>query len=94
MNEVVLQRGASVGMALVDVYGDGELLTTILADGLIIATTTGSTAYSMSAGGSVVHPDVPAIMITPICPHTLSLRPIILPDSMDLALRLVPTQSR
>lgn len=88
MNEVVVDRGPSPFMALLDLYGDGELLTSVLADGLILATTTGSTAYSMSAGGSVVHPDVPAIMITPICPHTLSLRPFIVPDSMELSLRL------
>lgn len=88
MNEVVVDRGPSPFMALIDLYGDGEKLTSVLADGLILATTTGSTAYSMSAGGSVVHPDVPAIMVTPICPHTLSLRPFIVPDSMELSLRL------
>lgn len=88
MNEVVVGRGTSPGMALIDLFGDGDYLTSVLADGLIIATTTGSTAYSMAAGGSVVHPDVPAIMVTPICPHTLSLRPFIVPDSMELSLRL------
>jgi len=88
MNEVVVDRGPSPFMATIDLHGDGELLTSVQADGLIVATTTGSTAYSMSAGGSVVHPDVPAIMVTPICPHTLSLRPFILPDSMELTLRV------
>ncbi len=88
MNEVAVNRGSSPFMALLDLYGDGEKLTSVLADGLIIATTTGSTAYSMSAGGSVVHPDVPGIMITPICPHTLSLRPFIVPDSMELKIKL------
>lgn len=90
MNEIVVDRGPSPYMALLDLYGDGCLLTSVLADGLIVATTTGSTAYSMSAGGSVVHPDVPAIMVTPICPHTLSLRPFIVPDSMELWLALNP----
>lgn len=75
-------------MAMLDVLVEGSLMTTVRADGLIVATPTGSTAYSMSAGGSVAHPEVPAILLTPICPHTLSFRPLILPDSIELVVRV------
>lgn len=68
-------------------------MTTVQADGLCVATPTGSTAYSLSAGGSLVHPESPAILVSPICPHTLSFRPIILPDSMELRI-VVPYNSR
>ncbi|GME98869.1 unnamed protein product [Ambrosiozyma monospora] len=78
---------------MLELYGDGSLLTVAQADGLIIATPTGSTAYSLSAGGSLVHPSVSAISVTPICPHTLSFRPILLPDSMSLKVK-VPLRSR
>lgn len=74
-------------------YGDDELLTVVQADGVIFSTPTGSTAYSLSAGGSLVHPDIPAILLTPICPHTLSFRPMLLNDSMLLRVS-VPRNSR
>jgi NAD kinase len=90
MNEVVVDRGPSSFMSSLELFGDGELLTSVLADGIIFATTTGSTAYSMSAGGSMVHPDVPAILVTPICPHSLSFRPFLVPASVELSLRLSP----
>ena len=72
---------------------DDDHLTTVQADGLCISTPTGSTAYSLSAGGSLVHPEIPSILITPLCPHTLSFRPMLLPDSMELRI-CVPYNSR
>lgn len=60
----------------------------VQADGVLLATPTGSTAYSVAAGGSMVHPNVPCILFTPICPHSLSFRPVILPDSAEIELRV------
>ncbi|CAI5758270.1 unnamed protein product [Candida verbasci] len=93
LNELVVDRGPSPFVTSLELYGDGSLLTIAQADGLIIATPTGSTAYSLSAGGSLVHPGVSAISVTPICPHTLSFRPILLPDGMFLKIK-VPNSSR
>lgn len=93
LNELVVDRGPSPYVTNLELYGDGSLLTVAQADGLIIATPTGSTAYSLSAGGSLVHPGVSAFSVTPICPHTLSFRPILLPDGMFLKVK-VPNASR
>ena len=65
-----------------------EVLLQVQADGIMLATPTGSTAYSVAAGGSMVHPHVPAILLTPICPHSLTFRPVILPDYADVELRV------
>lgn len=88
LNELTIDRGPSPFISMLELYGDNSLLTMAQADGLIIATPTGSTAYSLSAGGSLVYPSVNAIAVTPICPHTLSFRPIILPESMTLKVRV------
>lgn len=93
LNELVIDRGPSPYVSNLELYGDDELLTVIQADGCIFSTPTGSTAYSLSAGGSLVHPDIPAILLTPICPHTLSFRPMLLTDSMHLRVS-VPRSSR
>ncbi|KAF2397861.1 ATP-NAD kinase [Trichodelitschia bisporula] len=93
LNELVLDRGPSSYVSSLELLCNGALLTHIQADGCILSTPTGSTAYSLSAGGSLVHPAIPAILLTPICPHTLSFRPMILSDSMELRLR-VPRGSR
>jgi NAD+ kinase len=84
LNEVVIDRGMAPFLSLVDIKCNSQYLTTIQGDGVIIATPTGSTAYSLAAGGSMVHPSVPAILITPVCAHTLSIRPLILPDVSTL----------
>jgi NAD+ kinase len=84
LNEVSIDRGSSPYLAALECFCDNVHLTTVQADGVIFATPTGSTAYSMAAGGSVVHPAVPAILVTPICPHVLSFRSMIFPDSVVL----------
>lgn len=88
LNEVVVDRGASPYLSNLDCYCDGKYITTVQADGIIMSTPTGSTAYSMSAGGSMVHPSVPAILFTPICPHSLSFRPIVFPDAAKLRIEI------
>jgi len=93
LNELVIDRGPSPYVSNLELYGDNELLTVVQADGCIFSTPTGSTAYSLSAGGSLVHPDIPAILLTPICPHTLSFRPMILSDTLLLRVS-VPRNSR
>jgi NAD+ kinase len=71
LNELVIDRGPSPYVSNLELYGDNTLLTVVQADGCIFSTPTGSTAYSLSAGGSLVHPDIPAILLTPICPHAV-----------------------
>lgn len=93
LNEIVIDRGAAPYLSNLEVECDNAPFTRVQADGLIIATPTGSTAYSLSAGGSMVHPDVPAILFTPICPHTLSFRPVQLPDYVVLTIK-VPEDAR
>jgi NAD+ kinase len=93
LNEVVVDRGSNPYLSKIECYERGRLITKVQADGVLISTPTGSTAYSVSAGGSMVHPSVPAILFTPICPHSLSFRPILLPDSAELELR-VPDDAR
>jgi len=84
LNEIVLDRGPNATMTSIEVFGDGEHFTTVQADGICVATPTGSTAYNLAAGGSLCHPDNPVILLTAICAHTLNFRPIILPDTIVL----------
>lgn len=93
LNDLVVDRGPSPFVTLLEIFGNEHHMTTVQADGICIATPTGSTAYSLAAGGSLAHPEIPAILITPICPHTLSFRPMLLPDSMDVRI-VVPYNSR
>lgn len=93
LNDLVVDRGPNPFMSSTELYGDDEHLTSIAADGVVISTPTGSTAYSLSAGGSLCHPEIPAILVSPICPHTLSFRPLLVPDSMVLRVA-VPYDSR
>ena len=88
LNDVVINRGALARLAHIETYIDDHYLTTYSADGLIVATPTGSTAYSLAAGGPVIHPAVPAIILTPICPFTLTNRPLIVPESANIKIRL------
>ncbi|MCJ1410288.1 NAD(+) kinase [Ptychographa xylographoides] len=93
LNELVIDRGPSPYVSNLELYGDDELLTVVQADGCIFSTPTGSTAYSLSAGGPLTHPSIPGILLTPICPHTLSFRPMVLSDSLLLKV-CVPKTSR
>ncbi|CAE7704673.1 NADK2 [Symbiodinium pilosum] len=93
MNEVLVHRGASPHLVKLDVCVNDKSVTMVQGDGLIIATPTGSTAYSLAAGGSMMHPAVPGIILTPVCPHSLSFRPVVLPDSAVVKVR-VPTSAR
>jgi NAD+ kinase len=88
LNDVVINKGALARLAHIETSINDHYLTTYRADGLIVATPTGSTAYSLAAGGPVIHPAVPAIVMTPICPFTLTNRPLIIPDSSHINIRL------
>lgn len=88
LNDVVINRGALARLAHIETYIDNHYLTTYSADGLIVATPTGSTAYSLAAGGPVIHPAVPGIILTPICPFTLTNRPLIVPESANIKIKL------
>jgi NADH kinase len=88
MNEVILHRGKDPHLAIVEVYVGGRFLTEAVADGMIISTPTGSTAYSLSSGGSIIHPLVPSILLTPICARSLSFRPLVLPATTPITLKL------
>ncbi|XP_070412175.1 NAD kinase b isoform X2 [Nothobranchius furzeri] len=90
LNEVVVDRGPSSYLSNVDLYLDGRLITSVQGDGVIVSTPTGSTAYAAAAGASMIHPNVPAIMVTPICPHSLSFRPIVVPAGVELMIALSP----
>jgi NAD+ kinase len=93
LNDIVVDRGPNPTMSTIELFGDEEHLTTVQADGICVATPTGSTAYNLAAGGSLCHPENPVILVTAICAHTLSFRPIILPDTIVLRLG-VPYDAR
>jgi NAD+ kinase len=92
LNDVVVSRGAMSRMIEIDVTVDEQRVCYVKADGVIVASATGSTAYNLSAGGPIVHPAVDAVILTPIAPHTLTNRPLVLPASMRITLRRIPDQ--
>jgi NAD+ kinase len=89
MNDVVVSRGATASMVELRVQIGDEFMANIRADGLIIASPTGSTAYSLSAGGPILHPAIGGWVLVPIASHTLSNRPIVLPDSDEIRVEIV-----
>jgi NAD+ kinase len=92
-NDVVINKGALARLARIRTLIDNQFLTDYRADGLIVATPTGSTAYSLAAGGPIIHPSVPGILITPICPFTLTNRPLMVPDSATIKIQLAEDSS-
>ena len=92
MNDFVISRGSIPRMIRLEVKVDGEVLTTYRCDGLIISTSTGSTAYSLAAGGAIIAPEAKVISITPICPHTLSNRAVIINQQSTIEVRMLDTK--
>jgi NAD+ kinase len=89
LNDIVIERGQSTHLLNIGMYWDGDLVTETKADGMIISTPTGSTAYNLAAGGPILQPNVHAIVATPICPHSLTSRPIIFPDDKTLSVKIL-----
>ena len=89
LNDVVITRRSLSRIITLDVLINGEPAATLAGDGLIIASPAGSTAHSLSAGGPIVHPEIDSIVITPLCPHTLALRPLVVPPTHIVSARLV-----
>ena len=94
LNEVSINRKNSTSMIRVDVWVDREHLNTYWSDGLIVATPTGSTGYSLSCGGPIIHPEAANLLITPIAPHNLNARPLIIPDDCEVRLKVSAGESR
>ncbi len=89
LNDVVVSRGATAGMVELRVTIDGDFVANLRADGLIVASPTGSTAYALSAGGPILHPGIAGWVVVPIASHTLSNRPIVLPDAGEVRIEVV-----
>jgi NAD+ kinase len=89
LNDAVISKGALARIADLECSIDGLPVTTYKADGIVVSTPTGSTGYSLSANGPILYPTMNAVIVTPICPHTLTQRPIVVPDDREINLRLL-----
>ena len=89
LNDVIVSRGATAGMVELRIEIDGEFVANLRADGLIVASSTGSTAYALSAGGPILHPGIAGWVLVPIAPHDLSNRPIVVPDTGEISIEIV-----
>jgi len=89
LNDVVINKGALSRMVQIAIRIDGKEIAVLKADGVIVSTPTGSTAYSLAAGGPIVHPRVPAVVLSPICPHTLTFRPMVISAGSTIGLKLI-----
>lgn len=88
LNDIVVSKGTLSRMVELQIMVDGRLVSSLRGDGLIVSTPTGSTAYSLSAGGPITHPSVQGVLLTPICPHTLTHRPLLIPSTVELDVTL------
>lgn len=93
LNECVIQRSGDSRLLSIEILVDGQELNTFWADGIIVSTPTGSTAYSLAVGGPIVTPGSGSIVLTPIAPHTLTVRPIVLPDSVTIQARVLDSEA-
>lgn len=91
LNDAVLERGSVTHLINIEIHSEKHLVSQLKADALIIATPTGSTAYNLAAGGPILHPDTRSIVVTPVCPHALTSRPLIFPDDQNLKFQLKQT---
>jgi NAD+ kinase len=94
LNDAVLNREALARISTFAIALDGRVVAEFRADGVIVSTPTGSTAYNLSAGGPILHPQLPANVITPICPHTLAQRPLVVPAAIEIRIRVVGPERR
>jgi NAD+ kinase len=89
LNDAVIERGSSTHLINIEIFSAKHLVANIKADALVVASPTGSTAYNLAAGGPILHPEVRAIVVTPVCPHSLTSRPLIFPDDQHLSFRVM-----
>lgn len=94
LNDVVLNKSALARMIELLIFINGQEVTRLKGDGLILSSPTGSTAYSLSAGGPIVHPGIESIILTPICPHTLSFRPLLVPSTSEIKIKLLTPEEK
>jgi NAD+ kinase len=94
LNDAVIERGSNTHLINIEIFSQKHIVATIKADALIVASPTGSTAYNLAAGGPILHPEVRAIVVTPVCPHALTSRPLIFPDDQEVSFKVLTRDNR